>query len=282
MITAGNTGAAREALERALRIAEELGDPLHEFRLLNSMMITTAASAQSMNCFQIAEHAARIAPRLGGIAPIVAAQGMLGLAHHLKGNLTAAHRYLIAVRDAELGASAVTNFYGFHRAAEVLIARTLWLLGYPDQAAQEPERDANGKDAHKDPITACLGLTWGVSVHCLCGDWATADDYIERFLAIASEHGYLPYKWFAMAIHGELQRQRGDTLVGMSNLQEYLRRLREGRYEIYTPWLTCCLAKGSVDGRVALSKRCNCSTTSIRILSGSPLSTCRNFSAFAA
>ena len=30
----------------------------------------------------------------------------------------------------------------------------------------------------------------------------------------------------------------------MSDLREYLRRLREGRYEIYTPWLTCCLAEG--------------------------------------
>ena len=248
MITAGNAGAAREALERALRIAEELGDPLHQFRLLNSMHSYHRRIGAVDELFPIAEHAARIAPRLGGIAPIVAAQGMLGLAHHLKGNLTAAHRYLIAVRDAQLGASAVTNFYGFHRAAEVLIARTLWLLGYPDQAAQA-ERDANGKDAHKDPITACLGLTWGVSVHCLCGDWATADDYIERLLAIASEHGYLPYKWFAMAIRGELQRQRGDTLVGMSNLQEYLRRLREGRYEIYTPWLTCCLAEGLADSQ---------------------------------
>ena len=39
------------------------------------------------------------------------------------------------------------------------------------------------------------------------------------------------------------QHRRGDT-SGKTNLQEYLRRLREGRYEIYTPWLTCCLAEG--------------------------------------
>ncbi len=244
MITAGNTGAARESLERALRIAEELGDPLQQFRLLNSMHFYHRRIGAVDELLPIAEHAARIAPRLGGIAPIVAAQAMLGVAHHLKGNLAAAHRDLIAVRDAQLGASAVINFYGFHRAAEVLIARTLWFLGFPDQAAQA-ERDANGEDAHKDPITACLVLMWGVNVHYLRGDWATADDYVERLLAIASEHGFLPYKWFAMAIRGELQHQRGDTLEESGNLQEYLRRLREGRYEIYTPWLTCCLAEGA-------------------------------------
>ena len=175
---------------------------------------------------------------------------MLGMAHHLKGNLAAAHRNLIVVRDAQLGASAVMNFYGFHRAAEVLIARTLWFLGFPDQAAQA-ERDANSEDAHKDPITACLVLTWGVSVHYLRGDWATTDDYVERLLAIASEHGFLPYKWFAMAIRGDAPAPTWRHVGDMSNLQEYLRRLREGRYEIYTRWLTCCLAEALADNQRA-------------------------------
>lgn len=248
MITSGNSGASREALERALRIAEELGDPSHQFRLLNSMHFYLRRIGAVDELLPISEHAARIAARLGGDAPMVAAQGMLGLAHHLKGNLAKAQDYLVAVRDARLGASAVHNFYGFHRAAEVMIARTLWLQGFPDQAARA-DRNANDRQVHQDPITACLGLTWGVNVQYLCGDWATTDDYVERLLAIASEHGYLPYKWYAMAIRGELQRLHGDTFVGMSNLQEYLRRLREGRYDIYTTWLTCCLAEGLVEAR---------------------------------
>lgn len=246
MITSGNTNAVREALERALHIAEELGDPLHQFRLLSSMHFYHRRIGAFDDLFPIARHAAKIAPRLGGPVPIVAAQAMQAVAHHLKGNLAAAHRELMTVRDAELDVSADTNFYGFHRDAEVLIARTLWLLGFPDQAAQA-ERDANGNAAKKDPITACLGLMWGVSVHYLRGDWSRTDEYIDRILAMAGEHGFVPYKWFAMALRGDLQRQRGDTIGGMTALQEYLRRLREGRYDIYTPWLTCCLAEGLAD-----------------------------------
>lgn len=248
MITTGNTSAVREALERALRIAEEIGDPLHQFRLLSSMHFYHRRIGAFDDLFPIAKLAAKIAPRLGGPAPIIAAQAMQGVAHHLKGNLAVAHKELIAVRDAGLGASSVANFYGFHRDAEVLIARTLWLLGCPDQAAQA-EREANGKDTQRDPITACLGLMWGVSVHYLRGDWETTDAYIERILAMASEHGFLPYKWFVTALRADVQRQRGDTVAGMSNLKEYLRRLRDGRYEIYTPWLTCCLAEGLLESR---------------------------------
>ncbi len=242
MISAGNTAAARESLECALRIAEELGDTLQQFRLLNSMHFYHRRIGAIDELFPIAEHAVQIAPRLGGIAPVVSARAMLGMAHHLKGNLAAAHRDLIAVRDARLGAGEVPNFYGFHRAAEVLIARTLWLMGYPDQAAQSA-LDANSEDAYKDPTTACLVLMWGVHVHYLLGDWATVDEYVERILAIASEHGFLAYKWYAMAVRGALQLQCGDPLLGVSNLQEYLRRLREGRYAIYTTWPTCCLAE---------------------------------------
>ena len=69
MITAGNTGAVREALERALRIAEELGDPLHQFRLLSSMHFYHRRIGAVDELLPIAEHAAKIAPRLGGNAP---------------------------------------------------------------------------------------------------------------------------------------------------------------------------------------------------------------------
>ena len=149
--------------------------------------------------FPIAEHAARIAPRLGGIAPIVAAQAMLGVAHHLKGNLAEAHR------DSDRGprrtawrqrGNEFLRLPSRRRSADCTYALAPGISrpGRPSGSAMP-----TGRRTHKDPITACLGLMWGVSVHYLRGDWATTDDYIERMLAIASEHGFLPYKWFAMA-----------------------------------------------------------------------------------
>jgi len=242
MISSGDADSAREALGRALRITEQLGDPVQQFRLLNSMHYYHRRIGSVDELFPISEHAAKIAARMGGAAPVVAARGMLGLAHHLRGDLAAAHDCLVFVRDARLGAGATNNFYGYHRAAEALIARTRWLQGFPDEALRI-DRDANSADAYQDPITACLVLTWSVNVHYLRGDWATTEICVGRLLAIASEHGYLPFKWYALAIRGELQCRRGDLAAGQGNLQENLWRLREGRYDIYTSWLTCCLAE---------------------------------------
>ena len=59
----------------------------------------------------------------------------------------------------------------------------------------------------------------------------------------------LPYKWFAMALRGDLQLRRGDTVAGIGNLKEYSRRLTEGGYDINARWLTCCLAEGLADNQ---------------------------------
>ena len=115
----------------------------------------------------------------------------------------------------------------------------------------------------------------GVTVHYLRGDWATTDDYIERILAMASGHGFaVQVVW--MALRGDVQRRRDDTLAGMSNLQEFLRRLREDAMSIYTPWPTCCLAEGLADSQ--RSNRRGLLNDFNPDPHPSPMSTCRSFS----
>ena len=227
----------------------------------------------------IAECAATIAPLLGGTAPTVAAQAMLGVAHHLRGNLAESHALLAAVRDTHPDASATENFYGFHRDAEVMIARTQWLQGFPDKAALTAA-NANRFDERRDPVTTCLGLMWGVSVYHLRGDWSTTEEYVERMLTLASEHALLPYKWFAMALRGDLQLRRGDTVAGIGNLNEYSRRLVDGGYDIGARWLACCLAKGwsKPASRAGLQRLSESTRDRLR----GPMPTCRSSFACAA
>ena len=240
--TIGHGDRLRKTLESALSPGDVPDDTQHQFRLLSALYVYHRRAGALEGLIPIAERAAQIAPLLADMAPTIAAQAMLGAAHHLNGNLTESHAILIAVRDAQLGAGAVTNFYGFQRDAEVMIARTQWLQGFPDRAALTVAH-ANRTDEQRDPVTQCLGLMWGVSVHHGRGDWATTDDYIERMLTLASDYGLLPYKWFAMALRGDLQARRGDATAGISNLVEYSRRLTDGGYDINAHWLACCLAE---------------------------------------
>ncbi len=243
MFMDGSPGAAREALEHALGIADQLNDTVHQFRLLGGLHMYHRRMGALGELLPIGRRAEAIASLLGGAAT-VAAQAMLGVSHHLNGDLVQAHAALVAVRDTPADPDALGSFYGFYRDARVLLARTLWQRGFPDQAAEAAALDETWIDERKEPVTACLGLIWGVTVYYLRGDWGIAEDYIDRLVRLASEHSLRPYKWFGMALRGALQLRRGDVDAGVSNLRESLRLLKEGRYDIFTPWLTCCLAEG--------------------------------------
>lgn len=243
MFTLGNRGGVQEALEHALALAEGLNERMHQFRILCGLFMFQRRTGEFEKLLPIARQAEAIATSLGGAAPSVVAQAMLGVSHHLNGNLAEALRTLNLVRDAPVDPSALMSFYGFHRDAEVLIARTLWLQGFPDQAAATADH-ANRADEPKDPVTECLCLIWGVSVHYLRGDWDSTESYLQRMLDISIEHSLVPVKWFALALRGDLQWRRGEFAAGMGSLRAHLGLLIDGGYNIYTPWLTCCVAEG--------------------------------------
>ena len=68
----------------------------------------------------------------------VAAHSLLGLSHHLIGNQAEARAHLeAALAPAPASNSAEARRFGFHdERPRIVLARTLWLLGYPEQAVQ--------------------------------------------------------------------------------------------------------------------------------------------------
>ncbi|HZF30136.1 MAG TPA: winged helix-turn-helix domain-containing protein [Gammaproteobacteria bacterium] len=242
MFTGGDTNATRAALTSALTIAEQIDDPVHQFQMLSGLHMYHRRISAVDELLPIAKRAVTIAPLLSGPEPWTAAQAMLGVSHHIKGNLAEAHAALTAMRAAPADPNAMMNVYGFHRDAYALFGATLWMRGYPDQAAAAAH-DAAGVDESKDPVTACLCLMWRVVVFHLSGDWPVAREYIERLVGVAGEHGLEPHKWFGVGLRGDGQVHCDEVDAGVSNLREALRRLKEGGYVIWVPWLTCCLAE---------------------------------------
>ena len=172
----------------------------------------------------------------------VAAQALLGVSNHVKGNLDAAYAALAAVRKVPVDPNSTLNFHGLHQEAHAMIAVTLWFRGFPDQAARAAP-SATSINVGKDPVTACLCLMWSAIAYHFRGDWAIAEAFLERMVNVASDHALAPYKWLGMGIGGDLKVQRGEAEEGISDLWESLRRLSEGGFVTFTSWLTCCLAE---------------------------------------
>ncbi|MEJ0040457.1 MAG: winged helix-turn-helix domain-containing protein [Gammaproteobacteria bacterium] len=248
MFTGGSSNVVRESLENALGMAERLGDRTHQFRLLGGLHMYHRRAGAVDELLPTARRAAAIVPLLGGAAE-VAAQTLLGVSNHVKGNLDAAYAALAAVRKVPVDPNGMINFHGLHREAHAMIAVTLWFRGFPDQAAQAAAPSAASIDVGRDPVTACLCLLWSAIAYYFRGDWAIAEGYLERLIRVASEHALAPHKWLGVGIRGSVKVQRGEADEGVSDLWESLRRLEAGGFVVYTPWLTCCLAEALASRR---------------------------------
>jgi predicted ATPase/DNA-binding winged helix-turn-helix (wHTH) protein len=241
MFTGGDLNVVRASLENALGMAERLGDRTHQFRLLSGLHMHHRRISAVDELLPIARRAAAIVPMLGGAAE-VAAQTLLGVSNHVKGNLDAAYAALAAVRNVPVDPYSVLNFHGLHREAGAMIAVTLWFRGFPDQAAQAAP-SVTSIEVGKDPVTACLRCLWSAIAFYFRGDWEIAAGYLERMVTVAGEHALVPYKWLGVGIHGAVKVRRGDADEGIRDLWDALRRLNEGGFVVFAPWLTCCLAE---------------------------------------
>ncbi len=170
MFTAGNGERARKAFEEGLRISRTIGDPFFHFRLLSNLHMYHRRRGELDRLLDIARQAEALAPDLGEPTAIVAANVMLGVSHHLTGDLAAARAALSASQELRPDAYRfATNYLGFHQDGKVILARTLWLQGFPDQAIallQQAEAEERG-----DPVTACLTLIWATTVLIWTGEW---------------------------------------------------------------------------------------------------------------
>ncbi len=243
MFTQGNSVEAQASFDRAMEIAQAFDDRLCQFRLFCGLHMYHRRRGEYAALVPMARHAASIAE--GFTDPIIAAaaHSMLGVSSHLTGNLAAAHQALAeSVRQPVDPRRVTTKFFGADRDAPILIPRTLWQMGFPDQAGQAA-REASDI-TNLDPVTACVALIGSASVMHLMGDWDTVEDYVERLVQHAREHSLDPYQSVGLGFRGEIMFRRGDTEAGVNLVREALNRLRTARYDNYNAWLSCTLAEG--------------------------------------
>lgn len=245
MFSHGNTDQVRSALERGLRLAEDLADRPAQFRLLSRMHMYYRRTGEFNHLLPIARRAEEIAVDLTDPVGVAAAHVLLGVSHHLIGNQADAQTHLEASFRRRPAAGNVTaSHFAFHRNPQIALARTLWLQGYPDRAVASAGQVATEPALHQDLITYCIALIWGVSVFHWVSDWAATEAKIERLIDLAERHSLAPYHAVGIGLRGEALIARGELDSGMDMLRDSIRSLRAERYELYTSGLTCALAQG--------------------------------------
>jgi predicted ATPase len=245
MYTMGNNEQSHTALMRGLELAEKFHDPVNQFRLISQLHSFHRRAGNFDRMLAVAQRSEAIAKEMADPIGIYAVHSLLGVSHHLIGNQAEARAHLeVALAQASASNSAKARHFGFHyERPRIVMARTLWLLGYPDQAVRFV-RETVDKLAATEPVTICIALIWGACVFRWTGDLASADECIDRVIPHAERHALTPYQAVAYGLKGEVLIQRGEVETGVELLRSSLATLYAERYELYATEFNGSLAQG--------------------------------------
>ena len=247
MFMRGGRDAARVALERSLAIAEERGDALDQVRLLGPLNMFHLRIGSFTTALQYAKRCSAAAATVEDPVAIALAHSILGISLHLGGDLVGARVELEAALDRGPRSQRSTTVYlGFESRilAKAILARNLWLQGYPERAMEAARQAVEEAAAMDHSLTLAIALIWAISVFLWAGDLESADAYIDMLMARAESHSLAPYLLVAQGFKGEVAIHHGDARNGVESLQSSLRKLHAAPYELITTELNLSLARG--------------------------------------
>jgi predicted ATPase len=252
MFTRGNSEQSRAALERGMELAEKFHDPVRQYHLISQMHMFHRRAGNFDRMLELAKRSEAVAKEIADPVAIAASHSLLGVSHHLLGNQAQARAHV----EAALARSSKSNLarasgFGFHpERTRIVLARTLWLLGYPEQAVRIAHQTVNGL-AGAESVTHCIVLLWGACVFHWTGDLASVETCIERLIPNAQGHSLAPYLAIGHGLKGELLIRRGKITPGIELMRGALATLHRDRYGLYATEFSGMLAEGlAMQGRV--------------------------------
>ncbi|MCU1252020.1 MAG: transcriptional regulator [Edaphobacter sp.] len=234
-------------LERGLSLADSFGDAEYQLELLAGLNLHLARVADFGGSLAAAERFAAIARVSGGAREVVTAEWMLGASYHLVGNQRLAQEsYENGFKGAATAGVKEVHSFGFDHQVRALIgcARTLWLRGLPDQAAQLAYQgiEVAGKQEH--PISLCICLLHSAPVFLWRGDLQIVEELVERLIACAAKYSLPNYEAGGVGLRGQLMLARGQAQLGVEMLRAALATLQTERRYMLSSTVHRALAEG--------------------------------------
>ena len=246
MITRGNVPAARTALVRALDIAERLNTtPMQQLYFLLALYKWQVRSGDFRGLRELTARIETVTPEISDPAADAIAHAYIANTYYHTGENREVRRHVqialaAPVHLSKLNQASVWQFRGM----QSILSVSLWVLGYPEQAAAMIEEVLQEAENLDQPDALCYKLIPGVMLYIDTGDWRRAEQLIHQLSTVATKHELLTYVRASVGWQGCLAVSRGDLLRGIELLQTALAALHENGYELYRPQLSLTLVEG--------------------------------------
>ncbi len=251
----GEGDAARLALNRSLAIAEERDDALHQAALLGMLHMFHFRGGDFKTALYYGKRCRALANSIDDPAAITLAHSILGRSLLVMGDLGAARielEAMLRIWSRSQRTRSIYLAYDRHYRAGIALARTLWLQGYPVQAAERAVQTIKGAEQHDHPASLVSVLAWGASIFLWTGDLRSAEEHINSCISRAKSYSLEPLVAVGQARKAELAIFRGDAKNGVERLRVALEKIHAVRYELITTEFDISLAQGlGAMGRLA-------------------------------
>jgi predicted ATPase len=247
MFTRGGRDAARVALNRSFAIADDRGDALDQLRLLGPLNMFHLRTGDFKTGLHYAKRCSAIAGTVEDSVAAALAHSILGISLHLSGDLGDARTELEAALRREPRSQRTTTIYlGFEgkSLAGAILARNLWLQGFPVQAVQRAHQTISDAVQMDHSLTLAIALIWGISVFLWAGDLQSVEEHVDRLIAHAESHSLAPYLAVGRGFRAELAFRHGDASGGVATLRDCLEKLHAMPYELLSTHLNISLVQG--------------------------------------
>jgi predicted ATPase/DNA-binding winged helix-turn-helix (wHTH) protein len=260
----GNVRATRSAIVRALELAESLKDTASQlFQLLALIRFETRSGdfrglvPLSTRC----EAAARQIedPLANAVADSIAATTCCHMGDYKEALMRARSVLTHLAYSSQFNAVSYVN--NFRCNLYNVCSRSLWMLGYPQQAVEAAGQCLDEATELGNRPTIAHAMAWNLFTYLQTGDWLTTGELTDRLIDYANRHNLSTYYPVAVGWQGISAILRGDPSRGIELVQTALPALRAFGHELYRGLFSALLAEGfAKTGRIELARTTICET----------------------
>jgi len=224
--TRGPSEQAHTVLTEALETAEALGDLRAQLRVLLDLASVIGFRGEYARAAAASERAGAIAQQIGDTTGVVFADRRMGMILLRIGRLAEAQRYFERVIQSppfhqNEDRLPVWRHSDDRAMARALLARTLWLRGFPERAHHEAQASLGEVRGADHQLTMCRVLLYGMGrITPMTGDFAAAETAIASIIESATSAAAPFWTMVGQFLRGKLLVERHQFAEGLAVLRE--------------------------------------------------------------
>jgi predicted ATPase/DNA-binding winged helix-turn-helix (wHTH) protein len=212
--TAGPTPAAAAAFNRAIEIANLVGDAGIRWQAFWGLGMVSLVGGDYSAAVELSQRCRGARIDADDLRAIMSDR-LLALAHHYAGSHATARHHAERVLHRPIGDTLSlrnTIYHIDHRvAARATLCQILWVQGLPEQALRAAHDSVEDGLSARHALSLCFALIFACPVALWAGDMAAATRLVAMLLDHSSRHSLAFWQLWGRGLDEVLQLRRGDT-----------------------------------------------------------------------